>query len=144
MNTGLTNTNISSFAFNGADIFAGSLGRGVFLSTNNGASWKEVNSGLTDTTIYALAVLPLPSGGSNIFAATEEGVFLSTNDGANWTATALTNDNVSSFADCHIGSGSYVFAGTEGEGIFLSTDNGATWNHVNAGLKDTAVLFISY
>jgi hypothetical protein len=62
----------------------GTTGEGVFHSTNNGASWSAVDTGLTNTDIYGLAVI-----GTNIFAGTFQspgdsigGVFVSTNDGS--------------------------------------------------------------
>ena len=55
---------IISFAVSGTNLFAGT-GGGVFLSTNNGTSWTEVNNGLTNTHVYTLAV-----SGTNLFAGT--------------------------------------------------------------------------
>ena len=78
------------FAVKGTNLFAGTAG-GVFRSTNNGTSWTAVNTGLTYTSVDALAV-----SGTNLFAGTENGVFLSTNNGTSWTAvnTGLTNTSV--------------------------------------------------
>jgi photosystem II stability/assembly factor-like uncharacterized protein len=45
VNTGLTNTDVTSLAVSGTNLFAGTFG-GVFLSTNNGTSWTAVNTGL--------------------------------------------------------------------------------------------------
>ena len=45
-----------SLAVSGTNLFAGTYGGGVFLSTNNGTSWTAVNTGLTNTDVYALAV----------------------------------------------------------------------------------------
>jgi len=42
----------------GTNLFAGTDGGGVFLSDNDGASWTEVNNGLTNTVVYSLAVSP--------------------------------------------------------------------------------------
>lgn len=63
INKGLTDstgdtysTSVTSFAFNGKNIFVGTLGGGVFLSTNNGGNWNTVNNGLTDLEIYSLAI----------------------------------------------------------------------------------------
>ena len=47
---------IHCFAVSGTNLFAGTDGGGVFLSTNNGTSWTAVNTGLTNTYVYALAV----------------------------------------------------------------------------------------
>ena len=48
----------------GSKIFAGTWGDGVFLSTNNGASWTAVDSGLPENTV----VLSLAISGGTIFA----------------------------------------------------------------------------
>ena len=59
--------NVYSFAVSGTNLFVGTDG-GVFLSTNSGTSWTEVNSGLTNTFVRALAV-----SGTNLFAGTMGG-----------------------------------------------------------------------
>ena len=101
--------NVSCLAVSGSDLFAGTYGGGVFLSTNRGGNWTQVHTGLTNTDIYALAV-----SGTNLFAGTwGGGVFLSTNSGANWIQTGLTNTIVFAFAV----SGTDLFAGTN-YGVF--------------------------
>ncbi|MGH7600078.1 MAG: regulator, partial [bacterium] len=47
---------ILCFAVNGSNLFAGTFGGGVFLSTNNGTNWTAVNTGLTNTVVRSLAV----------------------------------------------------------------------------------------
>ena len=64
---GLINYNGSSLyvyalAFAGTNIFAGT-GGGVYLSTNNGASWIAVNNGMGNLPVYALLV-----SGTTLFA----------------------------------------------------------------------------
>jgi hypothetical protein len=114
----------------GTNLFAGTWGDGVFLSTNNGTNWTAVNNGLTNTFVRALAV-----SGTNLFAGTVEGggVFLSTNNGTSWTAIGLTNTDVNALAI----SGTNLFAGTWGGGVFLSTSNGAS--STATGLTNTSV-----
>ncbi|WP_313559892.1 WD40/YVTN/BNR-like repeat-containing protein [Ruminiclostridium cellobioparum] len=51
---------IHCFAIDGGNIYAGTQGGGIFLSADNGTSWKEVNSGLTNNNIYSLAVSRIP------------------------------------------------------------------------------------
>ena len=58
---------IISFAVLGSDLFTGTYGGGVFVSTNNGTSWTAVNSGLTKTSIKALAV-----SGTDLFTGTQQ------------------------------------------------------------------------
>ncbi len=123
---------IRALAVSGTNLFAGTDGSGVFLSTNNGTSWTA--TGLTNTVVWSFAV-----SGTNLFAGTYGGVFLSTNNGTSWTAvnTGLpTNANVyGGFAV----SGSNLFAGTYPGGVFLSTNNGTSWRGVNTGLTNTYV-----
>jgi len=82
----------------GTNLFC-STNRGVFRSMDNGAIWTEVNSGLTDPNVQALAVGPNGIGGGNLLAGTYgSGVFLSTDNGTNWSATGLTNKIVRALA----------------------------------------------
>jgi hypothetical protein len=76
-----------AFAMKGSNLFVGGMG-GVYLSTDNGSSWTEVNKGLTDKIVMTLAV-----SGSYVFAATYSGVFRSANNGDHWSPvnTGLTN-----------------------------------------------------
>ncbi|OGU74600.1 MAG: hypothetical protein A3H45_10575 [Ignavibacteria bacterium RIFCSPLOWO2_02_FULL_55_14] len=62
----MTNTSVSALAVSGTNLFAGTYGGGVFLSTNNGTSWTAASTGLTD--VSALAV-----SGTNLFAGTRGG-----------------------------------------------------------------------
>jgi hypothetical protein len=125
-------SSIQCFAVSGPNLFAGTSGGGVFLSTNSGGSWAGVDSGLTKTYVFALAVSPNGAGGMNLFAGTWGGVFLSTNSGTNWTAvdSGLTKTFVYALAVSPNGAGGMnLFAGTDG-GVFLSTNNGTSWTAV--------------
>ncbi len=117
---------ITSMAASGTNIFVGSGGGGVFLSSDSGTTWTAVNNGLTDTTVTSLVI-----SGASIFAGTGRGIFLSTNNGTTWTDVnnGLSNTNVTSLAALGIN----IFAGTSGNGVFLSTDNGGSWTAVNNG-----------
>jgi hypothetical protein len=68
----------------GSHIFAGTHANGVFMSSDSGASWAAVNTGLTSMDLVALAPY-----GRNIFAGSSTGlVFLSTNYGTNWSSVS--------------------------------------------------------
>jgi photosystem II stability/assembly factor-like uncharacterized protein len=114
-----------------SNLFAGTDGGGIFLSTNNGLSWTAANTNLTATSVYSLAI-----NGSNLFAGTDgAGVFLSTDNGTSWSPAGNglpIRDNeklIWSLAS----NGINVFAGT-GDGVYLSTNNGMSWTAVNTGL----------
>jgi len=126
---------ITAFAVSRPNLFASTRQGGVFLSTDNGASWKAVNSGLPEHTV----VRRLAVSGLNLFAGTGGGrdaligageikyinhgggVFLSTNNGISWTAVnsglppapILTGAEVGVWIECLTVSGSNLFAGTE-------------------------------
>jgi len=121
---------IQCLATNSSTIFAGTLTAGIFLSTDNGATWSAANSGITNTNILSLI-----TNGTTIFAGTSGGgVFVSTNNGTSWIAAnnGLTNLTIRSMAI----NGTSIFAGTDFGGIFLSTNNGASWAPINNGLTN--------
>ncbi len=129
---------VTSNGTGGTNFFAGTWG-GVFLSTDNGASWSLASTGLPKITdVRALVVSPNGTGGTNLFAGTEEsGVFLSTNNGTNWSAISnnVTIPYISALAVSPDGAGgTNLFAGTGYGGVFLSTNNGTSWSAARAGL----------
>ena len=133
-----TATTVSAVALlvSGGNIFAGTSGN-LVMSTNNGVSWANVESGLaTPFSVYQNA---LAGNGNNIFVGTTRGTYLSTNNGTIWTPVntgLVTRDSgASSFAFI----GSTVFAGTFDRGVYRSTNNGASWSAVNVGLADTSI-----
>lgn len=127
--------NVFCFATDGRNLFAGADSDGVFFSTDNGSTWKDVNSGLPNHHVLSLFINTNGSGGSNLFAGTWlGGVFLSTNNGTSWTPidSGLTNTKVMSLTKC----GPNLIAGTWGGGAFVSTDNGTNWKESNSGLTE--------
>ena len=104
------------------DLFAGTFGKGIFRSTNNGSDWFEANSGFDAKTIYAYITVPDGTGGKILYAGTALGVYSSTDDGIEWNSEGL-DIWVTGLALV----GTDIFASTMGSGVFRSTDNGATW-----------------
>ena len=92
-------------------LYAGTSYGGVFLSTNNGASWTPVNIGISGD---ALDVQSISISGTNIFAGTNGGVLLSTNNGSSWTAVnkGFISDVFEVFSIAF--SGNNIFVGTSG------------------------------
>ncbi len=119
-----------ALAVSGTNLFVGTLD-GVFLCTNDGLNWIEINAGLTEK-----AVTGLVASGTTLFARTFGGrAFLSTDNGTNWTRVSSLPANT--YVSCVAISGTNLFAGsawdTTGD-AFLSTDNGTSWTPVNSGL----------
>ena len=135
-----------AFSANG-DVFAGTRFNGVFVSTDSGATWTQVNTGMQDG-ISAIA------GGPNgyIFAGCPEGhyanpIFRSTDFGASWTETAVNISGLYGSYNTHVSSlvadqRGDVFAATWANGLLRSTDNGKTWNR-SAGLKVNGVISLA-
>jgi ligand-binding sensor domain-containing protein len=120
---------VSSFLTKDSDFFAATYG-GIYLTTNSGASWVVVDSGLTNTYVTALITC-----GTNIFAGTERGIFYSTNNGVSWEMSSINfTDHVFNFAVIDTN----LFVGTD-DGVYISTNNGESWKTVNNGLPATDV-----
>jgi len=120
INNGLRSdsTNFSVIAVNGSNIFAGTTAisywtsvvtpKGIYHSTDNGASWNTSNNGLPGTNITDIVI-----SSSSVIAATDSnGIFLSEDNGASWTPCndGLPNPYISSLAI----NDNYVYAGLLG------------------------------
>jgi len=122
-------SDVHAIAVSGNTILAGGMG-GVHLSSNNGNTWKKVNTGLTGgQVIYAMVV-----SGNNIFAGTDNGVYLFSN-GNLWTPVNTGLPANTSIFQLTIRN-NILFASTTTE-VFLSSNNGSTWTAINAGLPAT-------
>jgi hypothetical protein len=126
--------NVHCLAVNGNNIFAGTDG-GIYRSTDEGANWAPVNSGLTNHYVWSLAATD-----TTVFAGTSAGVFLSTDNGLNWV---IANNGIDGSAIYSLAiNGMKTFAGTTSGKIYLSTNNGMLWNPVATGLGFNAVYAI--
>lgn len=123
---------IQSIAFNGQDdIFAGTFGNGVLVSTNNGISWEARNTGLN--CLHVKVVYPVQNG-AMLAGTYGGGIYISTNGGVSWLEknNGLTNLFVKALT---IGKTGHIYAGTYGGGVFVSTNNGNNWKPINKGLQ---------
>ncbi len=112
---------VRTFGFdNSGNIYAGTLGGGVFRSSNSGDNWSQTNSGITDLNINSIVC----NSSGMVFAGTSSsGVFKSTDNGNTWNNTSLNSGTIHSLA---ANSNGYVFAGSN-SGIYRSSDNGVNW-----------------
>ncbi len=77
-----TITSLVSDLSNPRTLYASS-GDGVFKSTDAGASWQTMNTGLPDTRIVSVTIHPMKP--SRLYAVASSGqVFRSANGAANW------------------------------------------------------------
>jgi len=125
-----------------SSLVVGTLGFGVFLSTDNGASWTASSNGLPEhVSVQAFAVSPNGAGGTNLFAGTDPyGVFLSTDNGGSWTAVNTGLPKYTRVISLAVYStnppraSTTLLAGTIEEGLLVSTNNGTNWTAINNGL----------
>ena len=118
-------------------VYVGTLDGGVFKSTNGGASWSAITSGLTSMAIRSLAIDPTSS--QTVYVGTDAGLFKTTTGGVFWSevSSGLTSMVVQSLA-IDTSSSQTVYAGTTG-GVFRSTNGGASWSAVTSGLTNPYV-----
>ena len=133
INIDLNPKHVPSLAVSGTDIFASTID-GFLISTDNGITWNQSNTGLTNPQINSLFSFSDSLGSANILAGTGGGgIFLSTNNGTNWSyaSNGLFPIDVQAFAFYD----TYIYAGTISGGIFRSEDNGKNWTPINSGLE---------
>jgi hypothetical protein len=107
----------------------GAPGPGVFRSTDNGASWLQVNNGLTNTNAAGITAT---AGGALLAGTHGAGVWRSTDNGESWTSTsypAVTTNGMHTF-----GNSIYALDGFFCTGLHRSRDDGVTWTTINNGL----------
>jgi hypothetical protein len=134
--SGLSSSSILSLITYGTNVFAGTIGEGIYRSTNNGKDWTLQNTGLTSFDIWAFAIKD-----TNIFAGADDGVYISANNGDSWT---LLNSDLSDTVDnvyCLAVNGNHVFAGTTDRGVHISDNNGTEWQQINNGLSGSGAVY---
>jgi RHS repeat-associated protein len=114
---------VGDFAVANANTYyAGAWYEGALKSSDGGATWVPITSGLAANDVYALAISPTLS--SRIYAGTELGLFVSSNAGASWGRPSgnLPGRLVSELAFA----GNTLLAVTD-LGLYRSSDGGASW-----------------
>ena len=136
-------------------IFNLDTGRGIFKSTDGGATWASINAGLSDLNISALVIDPRTP--ATLFAATDKGLFKSADAGNTWVSSQITssvvalaidpqapdilyagarpNLQVKEFDDGRGNPRRRKVSGLGGPGgLIKSTDGGKSWSEINNGL----------
>ena len=119
---------VQCFAAIGNDLFVGSDGGGVFVSTDNGMHWSASSAGLSNKKVHGL----LASSGE-LLAGTSGGVYLSTNNGSAWLPL---NAGLADTTTVHalLLNGTTLYAGTSG-GVYRALQ-GANWEKIDTGFTD--------
>ncbi len=121
---GLTGKDVHAIASYNGTLYAGTWGFGVFVSTNNGSTWSELNNGLG--AFLTIQSLTIASNGTVFVGTAGNGVLklsagtwtkVTEGYGVVWALTSTSN---------------YIYAGTYGDGLMKSADNGSTWTKVTS------------
>lgn len=125
-------------------IYASAGGR-TFITTNNGASWTQINvSGATD---HVSQIVVDPTNSQVAYAVRDRfggsKVFRTTNGGATWTSITGNLPDVPAFSIVLDANGpgtgdDVLYIGTD-SGVYTSPDLGTTWNQLGVGLPTTSV-----
>lgn len=130
-----SNNYLNAFATNDSIILGASL-KGIYRSTNHGATWKLSNSGLSSVNVRSVQFTPR---GTAVFAGTHDGgVFRSLDSGLTWQAvnTGLAILRISALA---VLDSTSLLAATDGEGVFLSTNSGDSWQLITSDVRLNSV-----
>jgi photosystem II stability/assembly factor-like uncharacterized protein len=113
----------------GATIFAGTRGAGIYVSTDGGVNWRDDNGGDYDLGQASISGLVLdPTNSQNVYAVTTDGeLYSSTDAGTYWDATAIGSDMPTTSLTINQHDPSVLLIGTQGGGILRSSDGGADW-----------------
>lgn len=119
---------IECLAEEGTNLFVGSNGGGVFMSSDNGVVWKQINPGLQNKHVHALLTYQ-----TALLAGTDGGIFLSTNTGNSWFAlNAGLGDTT--HVNALLLKGDTLFCGTS-YGVFRSTLS-SNWVRIDTGFTE--------
>ena len=135
-------------------IYTGDFGCGVFLSTDSGLNWKQINDGLLESgtsdslkQVKARYISNLAfsytSGDTALFAATYGGIYRL--KGAAWTGSWFSKysgyNAVYQMVAKHDGTTLLAYIGDLG--MYRSVDNGASWSKTKSQLFSLHPFFLS-
>jgi len=132
---------------NPSTMYACGLDQGVFKTTDSGVSWTQINNGILNIQVQALAICKntpqVLYAGTNY--GTNEGVYKSTDGGGSWTQVntgiaepaggigiqaLMVNPNDPNIAYCAVFSG----VADAVNGLYKTTDGGANWFPIVNGI----------
>ncbi|MCF6271501.1 MAG: T9SS type A sorting domain-containing protein [Melioribacteraceae bacterium] len=134
---------------NSSIIYVGTLGDGIFRTTDGGDTFEHVDIGMVDTAnVYSILIDPTsPSSQRIIYVASTDGVFKSVNNGNTWVRknSGLPHKEIWNMQGLNINGNFYIYItlpthGTVGNassfagGFFSSTNGGDTWQDLTSNL----------
>ncbi|HEX3497552.1 MAG TPA: hypothetical protein VHT02_10360, partial [Methylocella sp.] len=111
-----------------ATLYAASAGGGVFKSIDRGANWAPATTGLTDPTVYTVAIDPAKS--SKLYAGCGTGLFKSIDGAAHWTQVGSIFNVRQIVIDPKTQATLYAVS-DGGDQVQKSVDGGKTWTQLS-------------
>jgi regulation of enolase protein 1 (concanavalin A-like superfamily) len=130
-------------------IFAGSVGGGIWKTTNGGASWAPLDDFMAVLSVSSLVISPVNA--SVMFAGTGEGygnadsirgagIFTSADGGTSWKQLAESATQFSSVTHLAISPNGKILMAATNTGLWRST-NGSTFSWINTAISPQDVRF---
>jgi hypothetical protein len=124
-------------------IFASTLEGGMFVSTNDAASWTKANTGIMGWFApdkapypYAVAMVETVAG---LVAATNDGIYVSADAGSSWT---MSNDEIeANMMQSIAAKGDHVYGGAGR--MYASSNKGTSWTLAQNGIEGSNILAIT-
>ncbi len=108
-------------------VYAATNGKGIYRSTDDGASWQRLDAPPMQAHYYCIAVQ-----GNTMWAGSYGGyAYRSTDNGVSWQRIAIDTLGVSIITSFAFPNDNSIVAGTGTAGIFSSVDNGVNWHPVS-------------
>src|SRR5690242_19540000 len=105
----------------GSAVFAITVDRALFKSTDHGSTWTTLD-GISGVLTAAVD----PSSPATVYAGTFRGIRKSSDGGVTWTTPALPDRMIRTIAIDPV-TPTTVYTATDEPSVFKSTDAGATW-----------------
>lgn len=121
-----TMTSVVNLFSSGDVIFAGTLGGGLFRSSNLGETWVSANAGLNFGYIHAIGKYK-----STLYISTELGIYISEDNGASWKTSRLPLSQVGEPIYYFFEIGDTFIAGPGFSGGYRTSNNGESWSRMN-------------
>ena len=151
---GLVGYSVTGFGASGGNLLAGASHfplpyAYIFLSTDNGSTWKLQYSFQVDNTLPLTSLIFTPNisfinDGTALLAGAwslpRGAIYRSTDNGLTWSDNDIiwpeNDSDLTENMNCFCVAGGEIFAGTS-HGIFISTNHGTSWTASNTGLYDS-------
>lgn len=113
---------VKGFTHANGILYIASFGTGVYKSIDTATSWQLVNSGLSETDLWAIS-----ANDSTVFSGVGSGhIFRSTNEGSSWQVCNASNSFYTGIGSMAT-STSWLLAASHGSGFHATSNEGATW-----------------